>query len=142
MKKTIETSHYINAPLDKVWNIIKSGENWEDWVVVIANSETVGSGEGATRICHTHDNGVLHETITKIDEVNKIFQYRIDKQEMVPASGIVGTLTFSEEGEGTRLEWVAEMDLFDEAENAFSQIEEMTGKMYTASAQQLEVISV
>ncbi|GMN06443.1 hypothetical protein MTsPCn5_18320 [Croceitalea sp. MTPC5] len=139
MKKTIETSHYINAPLSKVWENVKSGENWENWVVLIESSTMNGEGEGATRVCNTHENGVLHETITKIDEENKVFQYRIDKQEMVPASSVLGTLTFSEEGEGTRLEWIAELELLDE--EPFPQIKEMTSQMYAASAQQLETIS-
>ncbi len=139
MKKTIETSHFINAPLDKVWNNVKSGENWEKWVVLIESSTMSGTGEGATRVCNTHENGILNETITKIDVENKVFQYRIDKQEMVPASSIMGTLTFSEEGEGTRLQWDAELDLLDL--EPFPQIKEMTSQMYAASAQQLEAIS-
>lgn len=141
MKKIIETSHYLDAPLAKVWEKVKSGENWESWVVLIDSSEINGTGEGATRVCHTHENGDLHETITKVDESNKVFQYRIDKQEMVPASSVLGTLTFSEEGEGTRLNWVAELDLLESGEEAFPQIKEMTGQMYAASAQQLASIS-
>ncbi|MEO0508216.1 MAG: SRPBCC family protein [Bacteroidota bacterium] len=141
MKKTIETSHYINAPLAKVWENVKSGENWENWVVLIKDSKMNGTGEGATRICHTHENGDLYETITKVDDHNKVFQYRIDKQEMVPASTVVGTLIFSEEGKGTRLDWVAELNLIEGGEEAFPQIKEMTGQMYAASAQALETIS-
>ncbi|NJM52622.1 MAG: hypothetical protein HC846_04010 [Blastocatellia bacterium] len=75
MKKTIETTHLINAPLEKVWANISKASDVDTWLPIIMACRLEGIGEGAERICTT-EQGDLLETILKIDHENRVFNMR------------------------------------------------------------------
>lgn len=139
MKKKIETSHEINAPIDKVWKNVRTGAAWERWLPILSDSTLDGEGEGAKRVCKMHDGNVLYETILTSDDQAKLFSYRIDQQSFMPVSDIVGTMKFSEENGYTKLDWNVEFEV--ENEEIFAQVKPGIEEIYSSSSQKLAEIS-
>ncbi|WP_299245984.1 SRPBCC family protein [uncultured Aquimarina sp.] len=137
-KKKIETSHLVNAPVEKVWANISKASGVHEWLPMIETCSLEGQGEGAKRVCTT-ENGVLNETILKIDHENKTFQYAIDEQTLFPISDIVGTMSVRNDKGKTILDWNLDFSLEDE--NIFSIIEQAIAGMYAAGAAGLEKTS-
>ncbi|WP_298541876.1 SRPBCC family protein [uncultured Aquimarina sp.] len=137
-KKKIETSHLVNAPVEKVWANISKASGVHEWLPMIETCSLEGQGEGAKRVCTT-ENGVLNETILKIDHENKTFQYAIDEQTLFPISDIVGTMSVRNDNGKTILDWNLDFSLEDE--NIFSMIEQAIAGMYAAGAAGLEKTS-
>lgn len=138
MNKVIKTSHKLNAQSDKVWDRIRQGSGVDRWLPVIIDCEMQGDGEGAKRICSL-EQGKMLETILKIDEENKIFQYAIDEQPLFPIDNVVGTMQVKQVVEGTELSWELSFRLKDE--NLFPTVKEAIEELYTAGANGLEQIS-
>jgi uncharacterized protein YndB with AHSA1/START domain len=139
MKKTIETTHIINAPLEKVWANISKATGVNEWLPIITACRLEGTGEGAKRVC-AMEQGDLLEKILKIDHETKIFQYAITEQPMFPVENLIGTMSVTETGEKTELQWNLEFDI--ENEQAFPAIKEAVEGLYSAGASGLEKISV
>lgn len=133
MKKVIKTTNFIEAPLDKVWAKVSPGTHMDKWMPIVATCKV----EGDKRVCSTHENGVLYETILQSDDDNKIFQYRIDEQSMLPVSGIIGTMTFFEKDDTTQLDWEITFDISEEYESAFQDIKTNTEALYQMAAASL-----
>ena len=87
MKKVIKTVNKIDAPLEKVWSRIRTGESVDTWLPIITSCRV----EGNKRYCTTED-GSLNETILRSDDQEKVFQYSIEEQNVFPVTGIVGTM--------------------------------------------------
>jgi uncharacterized protein YndB with AHSA1/START domain len=138
MNKTIKTSHQISASTEKVWMHIKKGEGVDQWLPIISSCTLEGEGEGAKRTCIV-DQGKMLETILKVDEENKLFQYRIDEQPLLPIDNIIGTMQVSSINNGTELQWDIEFTLRDES--MFPMVKEAIEGLYSAGANGLETIS-
>jgi len=139
MKKKIETTHELDAPIDKVWENVRTGAEWERWLPILSGSTMEGKGEGAKRVCQMHDGNELFETILKTDDQAKLFSYRIDQQSFMPITDVVGTMKFSEENGTTRLAWDVEFEV--ENEEIFGQVKPGIEEIYTTSSQKLAEIS-
>ncbi len=138
MNKIIKTSHPINASSDTVWEHIKNGKGVDKWLPVITACTLEGEGEGAKRICEL-EQGTMLETILKIDEKEKIFQYSIDEQPLLPISDIKGTMQVIPKNEGTELRWDLEFSLPDE--QMFPMVKQAIEGLYSAGAKGLEDLS-
>ncbi len=126
MKKTIKTTNFVDAPLDKVWSKVGPGTHMDKWMPIV----TTCTVDGDKRVCGTHESGTLYETILQSDDKKKVFQYRIDKQEMLPVTNIIGTMKLSEKDGGTQLDWDLEFDISEEHEAAFPEIKKNTEGLY------------
>ena len=136
MKRVINTEHEINAPVNKVWDLIAQGDGVESWIPIIKSSKIE---QGNRRFCEMHEGGDLEETFL-ISEVKRTFMYSIDKQEAFPASNIVGTIKVEAIDEGhTRLFWDVEMDV--EGEETFSALKNKIVQVYTLSAAELSKVA-
>ncbi len=129
MKKTIQTVNQVNAPLDKVWAKVGPGTNMDKWMPIIATC----SVEGNKRVCTTPEGATLFETI-EADSENKIFKYTIDKQDFMPISDIVGTITLKENGNATTMHWDVDFDISEENEPAFPEIKQNIEGIYQMAA--------
>lgn len=138
MNKKVETSHIVNAPVDKVWANISKASGVNEWLPMIETCTLEGQGEGAKRVCTT-ENGILNETILMIDHTNKTFKYAIDKQTLFPINNVIGTMIVKDDNGNTRLDWTLAFSLEDE--KAFPMIEEGVKGMYAAGVAGLENIS-
>ena len=114
--KSVITTMTINAPSDKVWEVIAKGDGLEKWFSAIETCELTGSGAGAKRICKTFQGNVLKETILAIHNVAKVFQYSIDEQDMLPTKDIIGTVHITPiSATQSNFTWVANYKLLDES---------------------------
>jgi uncharacterized protein YndB with AHSA1/START domain len=135
MKKTIQTSHIINAPIGKVWANISKATGVNEWLPVI----TACRLDGNKRVCTT-EQGDMNETILKIDNDQKIFQYAIDEQALLPIADIIGTMQVLEQDNNTKLNWNLEFTLQDET--MYETVKQAVEGMYAAGANGLEKISI
>ncbi len=114
--KSVVITMTINAPSEKVWEVIAKGDGLEKWFSAIESCELTGSGAGAKRICKTFQGNVLKETIVAIDHVAKVFQYSIDEQDMLPTKDIIGTIHVTPiSTTQTNFTWLANYNLVDES---------------------------
>jgi uncharacterized protein YndB with AHSA1/START domain len=135
MKKTITTSHIINAPIEKVWANISKATGVNEWLPVI----TACRLDGNKRVCTT-EQGDMNETILKIDNDQKIFQYAIDEQPLLPIAHIIGTMQVFEQDNNTKLNWNLEFTL--QNETMYETVKQVVEGMYAAGANGLEKISI
>ena len=139
MKKTIETTHLLDASVEDVWKNVRTGASWERWLPILADSSIDGEGKGAKRVCKMHDGNELFETILESDDSRKFFSYRIDEQSFMPVDGVVGKMQFKRAGEQTELQWNVEFEVADE--ETFEQVKPGIEEIYATSSQKLAEIS-
>jgi len=138
MKKTVKTLHQLKASPDIVWQQIKHGKEVNKWLPMITACKLEGEGAGAKRICSTAQ-GDMKETILKIDNDERVFQYSIDQQPLLPIENIIGTMQIQSKNGGSELLWDLEFDLLDE--NSYLLIKQTIEGMYAAGANGLESLS-
>jgi hypothetical protein len=137
-EKTINTEYLLDASIGKVWKNISKATEVDTWLPIITTCQLLGQGEGAKRICGT-EGGNLYETILKVDHSNKLFQYVIDEQPLLPLKNFVGTLKVSEQDNRTKLIWTADFEV--ETDEDVPMIEQTIIRMYLTGAKGLEEIS-
>jgi hypothetical protein len=98
-----------------------------------------GHCAGAKRTCTTTDGKTLKETILLIGDVNRIFKYRIDEQDMMPLQNYVGTVTVLERNGQTDVSWSTEFDLT--AEEAWPEVEKGLKDLFSAAITSLESVA-
>lgn len=102
------------ASATSVWKIVCEGDGIDRWLPAIASCRLEGTGPGARRFCTTGQGQQLEETIEAVDHTNRIFQYRIDRQDMMPTTNVRGTLCVSADGAGqAEVLWFVNYDLLD-----------------------------
>jgi len=134
MKQKIETTHLLNAPAKKVWENISKATGVNAWLPVI----TACRLEGNKRVCTTAQ-GDMDETILKIDNEQKLFQYSIDKQPLLPIENIIGTMKVSDKEGKTELIWNLDFTIQDET--MLPMVTQAIQGMYETGANGLETIS-
>lgn len=96
----VSVKQRLRAPASAVWQLISQGGGVDRWLPIIATCRLDGTGPGARRACTTVDGQAIDETIATVDHDNRIFQYRIDRQAMMPVTDLIGTLHVGEDGAG------------------------------------------
>ncbi len=99
----------IEAPINKVWELVKDFHDMSWAPGVITSLEIVGDKKGnevgAKRIL----NEAFHETLTKLDYENTTFSYSIDDGPGPVAEDAVknyiGVVKLAETSNGTSMEW-------------------------------------
>ncbi len=134
MKQTIETKHFLSAPANKVWENISKATGLNNWLPVI----TACRLDGNKRVCST-EQGDMDETILTIDNEQKLFQYSIDKQPLLPIENIIGTMKLTEMNGKTELSWNLDFTIQDET--MLPMVTQAIQGMYEAGAHGLESIS-
>ena len=115
-KSNVSVRHAVDVPAQKMWNTISAIGGVDVWFSsLIKSCEVSGEGVGASRICNT-EAGPIYERIETIDHENRIFQYSISEQNLMPVENFLGTMKVEEEGEGSVVEWTAEFTVAAEAE--------------------------
>lgn len=135
MKKLIQTVNKIEAPIEQLWAQIRTGKNVDTWLPIITSCRV----EGNKRYCTTED-GDLDETILRSDDQQKVFQYAIDKQNIFPVTGIIGTMKLEAiDEQSTNLLWDVQFDIADESQ--FPPIKEGIEGLYAMGAQGLGALA-
>lgn len=135
MKKGIQTKHNIEAPINAVWDLIKTGAQWEKWLPILSGSNV----DGNKRTCDvpTPDGGKdVFEELFLASNLEKTFVYQIHKQESFPANDIVGYIKLEEDGNNTKMLWSVEMDV--ESDEIFNELKGQIEHIYAEGASNLE----
>lgn len=119
--RKVELTKTVASSVKDIWNILRTGDGLDKWLPIIESCELIGKGAGAKRICTTLDGKSLKETILLVDDINKVFKYQIDEQDMMPTKNYVGTVTVTEKEGITSVHWLAEFELT--VEEAWSEVE-------------------
>lgn len=138
MRKAIQTIHKIEAPVETVWDLIKSGEKWENWLPILTGSKV----DGNNRTCEvpTPDgNTDVLEELFLASGVEKTFIYQINKQQSFPATDIVGYIRLVEENDATTLYWSVEMTV--ESEEVFAALRGQIEEIYATGASKLQELA-
>ena len=138
MKKGIQTKHDINAPIEAVWDLIKTGEQWEAWLPILAGSNV----EGNSRTCDvpTPDGQIdVLEELFLASDLEKTFLYQINKQQSFPATDIVGYIRLVENGATTTMYWSVQMNV--ESEEVFAALKGQIEEIYGAGAAKLQELA-
>jgi len=138
VKKGIQTKHVIAAPIAAVWDLIKTGEKWEDWLSILSGSKV----EGNSRTCNMpHPDGKedVFEEIFLASNLEKTFLYQINKQQSFPASDIVGYIKLEAKGDSTTMYWSVEMNV--ESEAVFGELKGQIEHIYAEGAKKLEALA-
>lgn len=122
----------VKASAEKVWKIIGAVGGVDKWFAPVIQSCRV---EGDKRICGT-EAGDLVEDIKKVDHENRIFQYAIPTQNMIPVKNILGTMKVNSLDHGkASVEWSATFDVEEDKE---SQAKEMFRGAWTMGINGIE----
>ena len=108
----------IEAPINKVWELVKDFHDMSWAPGVITSLEVVGDKKGnevgAKRIL----NEAFHETLTKLDHDNYTFSYSIDDGPGPVAEDAVknyiGVVKLAESSNGTSMEWNSSFESVNE----------------------------
>ena len=96
------------------WEIIGAVSGVDQWMAPMITSCRV---EGDKRICGT-EGGEFEEDIIKVDHENRVFQYGIPEQHMIPVENILGTMKVHESVDNQAIvEWFWTFDV-QEAQEA------------------------
>jgi hypothetical protein len=139
MKRIIVTEQ-VNASAEKIWDIVRTGDAVNEWFPIITSCNLHGAGAGAKRTCVTGDGKILEETILSVDDNNKEFILRIDKQDIMPIKNIINKLKVSEIMDVTKLEWVAEFEMMDDS--MYPAVEQGLKDLYAMGIKGLEVAAM
>ena len=134
--KQVTVTKQVNAPADKIWEIVRTGNDIDKWMPIIASCTLVGRGKGAKRTCTTAEGKTLEETIINVDDMNKELIYSIDKQEMMPIQNIINKVRISESMNNTTIHWKAEFDMLDDS--MFPAVEQGLKDLFGMGIQGLE----
>jgi hypothetical protein len=109
-------SSVINAPIEKVWAIVRDFNGLPSWHPVIAKSEIeggrAGDAVGSVRSFYRQDGGHLREQLLALSDVDHTFTYSILVSPM-PVKNYVATVRLTRVTVGNRTfgEWWADFDV-------------------------------
>jgi mxaD protein len=101
-------SAVINAPLDKIWELVKDFDHIAEWHPGVSASSGGGHNEGGAVRKITLDNGgVLEESLDYYSEADHEYSYRLKTENLkaLPVSFYTASLQLSAEGEKTLVKW-------------------------------------
>jgi uncharacterized protein YndB with AHSA1/START domain len=113
----VAVTRKVEASADAVWAIIRSGTGVDRWLPMVTSCRLEGTGVDAKRVCTLNDGTAEHElqeTIETVDDAARLFQYRIDRQSMMPIQNYRGTMHVTPVGaDQCEILWFANFDLGD-----------------------------
>ncbi len=123
------SNHSIALTLDvspeEAWKIIGAVKGVDQWLAPI----TACRVEGDKRYCTT-EGGEFSEDILKVDHNNKIFQYGIPSQNMIPVQNILGEMkVLDADGGRATVEWSWAFEVAEENETQAKETLSMVGNM-------------
>lgn len=96
----------INAPVAKVWALVKDFDALSKWHPAVAESPAdKGNTVGSVRSLKLKDGGALEETLEDYSAEKMMIKYRAKDGGALPVSNYSSTLTVQAEGSGTVVQW-------------------------------------
>ncbi len=85
----------INAPVEKVWNIIGAVGGVDKWSPIINTCTLSSSADGGLQRTCTSDNGELKEQILLLNHNERKLTYAITEQQFFPVDNLQTAITVS-----------------------------------------------
>ena len=115
----------INVSPEEAWKVIGAVKGVDQWLAPI----TACRVEGDKRYCTT-EAGEFSEDILKVDHENRVFQYAIPSQNMIPVQNILGEMKVSQTQDGkATVNWSWSFEVLDENEAQAKEALGMVGGM-------------
>lgn len=103
-QKVVE-SIVIQAPVDVVWNRVKSFDAFDWHPAVQSVSATNGSTVGSVRTIQLKGGGTIVEALESYSAADHKFGYRMTDPGPVPVNNYTSTIALIPEGNATKVEW-------------------------------------
>lgn len=124
-RSSFEISQTIDVNPAEAWNIVGAVSGVEQWLGPITSCQV----EGNKRVCGTEE-GTFEEEILNVDHDNKVLDYLIPKQHMMPVENIQGKMKVTEAANSqATITWSWEYDVMEENEEAAKGALQMVGGM-------------
>lgn len=128
--KAVVVSQRIPISAQTAWNIVRTGDRLNRWMPVVTSCRLEGSGVGARRVC-TINGQDLGESLETVDDANRLFQYRIHEQNLMPVRDALGTIHLTAIGPTeTEVLWMMNFEMTDE--KAWPAVQESMAGLYQA----------
>lgn len=125
MKKS---NHKIAVTIDvtpaDAWQIIGAVSGVDRWLAPIQACRV----EGDKRFCTTED-GEFSEDILRVDHQNRVLEYRIPSQNMMPIENIEGRMQVVEQEGKASVSWTWDFDVEEANEASAKEMLSMVGNM-------------
>jgi hypothetical protein len=105
-QKVVETVE-INAPADKVWEVVGNFQDMGWHPAFIKTEGTGGNDVGATRTLTLEGGGQIFEKLTKYNAEGKTLAYEITEVDVkvVPVTNYAASITVTPKGDTSVVEW-------------------------------------
>ena len=136
-------SAIIDAPVERVWGLVRDFDGLPAWHPSIASSEIeygdAGDRVGVVRRFQLKDGGVLREQLLSMNDSDCSFTYNIIMSPMAVTNYVAGVrLIPITEGQGTFIEWWAEFDVTDGREQFW--LDEIGDNVFVAGFESLNTL--
>ncbi len=137
MRQHVFVEERLNAPANKVWELVSTGTSIEKFLPdMITKSEVGEHGAcmGGTRTCTLASGERFDEHIELKDDDKMIFQYSMPGVPGMPAKNFISTLIVKDAGEGSTLSWQAS---YEPEEGKAEEMEKMLTHVHTTAIQNI-----
>ncbi|MEL6298443.1 MAG: SRPBCC family protein [Pseudomonadota bacterium] len=137
--KTVAVTKEIPVSADAAWAIVRTGDCMDRWSPMVTSCRLEGSGPGARRVCIINEKQ-LDETIEAVDDASRLFQYRIDRQDLMPITNVRGVIHIAPISvQASQVLWFVNLDVLDEA--AWPKVKDGIEAIYGASIDGLAALA-
>ncbi|MDF1583386.1 MAG: SRPBCC family protein [Methyloprofundus sp.] len=105
--KKADKSIVINAPIDKVWAVVKHFDKISDWHPEVLSSRGDGKNESGSERKLTLKSGLLEEGLDYFSDTDHEYNYRLktENTEVFPVSSYTCAIQLIAEGDATKVKW-------------------------------------
>ncbi|MDC9729273.1 MAG: SRPBCC family protein [Methyloprofundus sp.] len=105
--KKADKSIIINAPIDKVWAVIKHFDKISDWHPDVLSSTGDGKNKSGSERKMTLESGVLEEGLDYFSDADHEYNYRLktENTDVFPVSSYTTAIQLVAEEDKTKVKW-------------------------------------
>lgn len=110
----------LSAPPQKVWELIKDFDGWQNWHPAIASTEITsgkGNAHGTVRVLTTKDGAKITERLEHYQPKNFLYTYRI-MDSPLPVTDYVSTIQVKPGKDGSVVTWSSRFKAKEGTEDA------------------------
>jgi uncharacterized protein YndB with AHSA1/START domain len=110
----------LSAPPEKVWELIKDFDGWQNWHPAVASTEITsgkGNAHGTVRVLTTKDGAKITEKLTHYQPKAMSYTYAI-LESPLPVTEYVSTLTVKADKGGSVVNWTSHFKAKEGTEEA------------------------
>lgn len=122
-----------NVPAEKVWEIIGAVDGVDKWFAPVIKTCSVS---GDKRTCGIEGNITFDEKILLVDHKNRVFQYSIPTQPLIPMTNLFASMSVLVDSKGNGI--IVWQGTYDVAKQKDTEVKEMLAGAWTMGAKGIE----